>query len=166
MSIDVALGRRRARALLALAIVSVVLLGALYVVAVHTEWGQRIDDAALDGRTTRQAVLDATSDLLNTISVASLVLGTAAIMLVALLRSRPFLALTAGVVIGGSVVTTEALKRYLLDRPDLVGRPDDLGMTNSFPSGHSTVAMALAVGIVLVVMPRSSRRGRASASRS
>ncbi len=137
--------------MLLLAVVAVLLLAALYVVAVHTEWGQRIDDAALDGRTHRQAVLDATSRLLNTISVASLALGTIAIMLVALLRHRPHLALTAGVVIGGSCVTTELLKRYILDRPDLVGRVDTLGMTNSFPSGHSTVAMSLAVALVIVV---------------
>ncbi len=137
--------------MLVLAVVSVLLLAALYVVAVHTEWGQRIDDAALDGRTHRQSVLNATSRLLDTISVASLALGTIAIMLVAFVRRRPHLALTAGVIIGGSCVTTELLKKYLLDRPDLVGRPDTLGMTNTFPSGHSTVAMSLAVALVVVV---------------
>lgn len=137
--------------LLLLSLLCVVLLAALYIVAVHTEWGQRIDDAALDGRTHRQVVLNATSRLLNTISIASLALGTTAVMLVALVRRRPHLALTAGVIVGGSCVTTEVLKRYLLDRPDLVGRPDTLGMTNSFPSGHSTVAMSLAVALVVVV---------------
>jgi membrane-associated phospholipid phosphatase len=137
--------------MIVLAVACVLLLAALYVVAVHTEWGQRIDDAALDGRTHRQSVLNATSRLLDTISIASLALGTIAIMLVALVRHRPRLALTATVIVGGSCVTTEVLKRYLLDRPDLVGRVDTLGMTNSFPSGHATVAMSLAVALVVVV---------------
>ncbi len=134
-----------------LAGVCVVLLVALYIVAVHTHWGQTIDDAALDGRTHRQSVLNATSRLLDTISIASLALGTITLMLIALVRRRPHLALTAGVIIGGSCLSTELLKKYLLDRPDLVGRPDTLGMTNSFPSGHSTVAMSLAVALVIVV---------------
>jgi hypothetical protein len=47
------------------------------------------------------------------------------------------------------------LKKVVLDRPDLVGRPDTLGLTNSFPSGHSTVAMSLAVALVLVVPARA-----------
>jgi membrane-associated phospholipid phosphatase len=155
VALDERLGRGRARRMLLLAVVSVLLLAALYVIAVHTGWGQRIDDAALDGRTHRQAVLNATSRLLDTISIVSLALGTIAIMLVALVRRRPHLALTAGVIIGGSCLTTELLKKYLLDRPDLVGRPDPLGMTNSFPSGHSTVAMSLAVALVIVVSEKA-----------
>lgn len=156
MTLDERLGRRRAARLFLLALVSLVLLAVVYVVAVHTEWGQRIDDAALDGRTTRTAVLNATQDLLDTISVASLALGSLTILVIAAARRRPLLALTAGTIIVGANVTTQLLKKVVLDRPDLVGRPDPLGLLNSFPSGHSTVAMSLAVALIIVV-PESGR---------
>jgi membrane-associated phospholipid phosphatase len=141
--------------LVVFAVVCLVLLAAVYIVAVHTAWGQRVDDAALDGRTHRATVLLATQRLLDTISIASLALGGGAIMVVAVIRRRPHLAVTAGIVILGANVTTQVLKKVVLERPDLVGRPDTLGMTNSFPSGHSTVAMSLAVALLLVVPVRA-----------
>jgi len=134
-----------------LSIVSVVLLAMLYLVAVHTEWGQRVDDAALAGRTTRAGVLHATSRLLDTISITSLALGSLAIVVIALGRHRPHLAITAGVVIVGANVSTQLLKRVVLDRPDLGVREDLHEMSNWFPSGHATVAMSLAMALVLVV---------------
>jgi membrane-associated phospholipid phosphatase len=137
--------------MIVLAVVSVVLLALVYVVAVRTEWGQRIDDAALDGRTTRATVLHATDRVLSTISIASLALGSAAIIVVAFARRRPHLAIAAGVIIVGANVTTQILKKVVLDRPDL-GVDEGLHeMSNWFPSGHSTVAMSLAIGLVLVV---------------
>lgn len=142
--------------MLVLGAVSVVLLAILYVVAVHTEWGQRIDDAALDGRTTRIAVLDATGRVLNTISYASLAFGSAAVVLIAFARRRPHLAIAAGVIILGSNVTTQLLKKVVLDRPDFGLARDPNELTNWFPSGHSTVAMSLAVALVLVV-PENAR---------
>jgi membrane-associated phospholipid phosphatase len=151
MTVDATLGRRRARRMVLLAIASAALLALVYIVAVHTEWGQRIDDAALDGRTTRVAVQNATSRLLDTISIASLALGSAAIVVIALMRRRPHLALAAGVIIVGSNVTTQLLKKVVLDRPNYGLREDPHEMSNWFPSGHSTVAMALAVALVLVV---------------
>jgi membrane-associated phospholipid phosphatase len=152
---EVELARKRTIMLIAFAIVCGALLAVVYVIAVRTSWGQRIDDAALDGRTTRANVLHATDRVLNTISVASLALGSAMIMVVAVVRRRPHLAVTAGIVILGANITTQGMKRYLLSRPDLVGRPDALGLTNSFPSGHSTVAMSLAAALVLVVPARA-----------
>lgn len=150
------LERNRITRLLVVAVLCLALLAVLYVVAVHTSMGQRIDDAAVEGRTLRHSVLQATDRVLNTISVASLALGGVAIMLVALVRERPHLALAAGVVIVGANITTQILKTGILDRPDLVGQRDPLGVMNTFPSGHSTVAMSLAVALVLVV-PTAAR---------
>ena len=149
------LARARTFRLLCFAVVCGLLLVVLYVISVRTHWGQTIDDAALDGRTTRAAVLTATDHVLNTISIASLALGSAAIMLVAFARRRPHLAFTAAAVILGSNVTTQLLKRVLLDRPDLIVRLDRFVLLHSFPSGHSTVAMSLAVGLVIVVPARA-----------
>ena len=68
-------------------------------------------------------------------------------MAVALLRGRPWRAIGAGIVVVGSNLTTQAMKSHF-DRPDLVGGSStDSG---AFPSGHVTVAMSLAMGLVLV----------------
>jgi len=152
---NAALARSRSIQLVSFAVVCGLLLVALYAIAVRTRWGQTVDDAALDGRSMRAAVLAATDRVLNTISIASLVLGSAAIMLVALARRRPHLALTAAVVIAGSNLTTEVMKKVSLGRPAFAGLTDPLGLHNTFPSGHSTVAMSLAVGVVIVVPARA-----------
>lgn len=138
--------------LVTLALLSAVLLVVLYLVAVRTGWGQRLDDAALDGRTNRPVVLHATSRLLDTISVSSLALLGAAALAIAVGRRRIHLAITAGAVVMGANVTAQVLK-HLLGRPDLAGPIDPLP-TPSFPSGHTTVAMSLAVAFVLVVPAR------------
>jgi membrane-associated phospholipid phosphatase len=149
--LDVDLARSRARRMAILSVVCIVVLFAVYFVAVHTDWGQRVDEAALDGRTTRASVLRATDRLLDTVSAASFVVGSLVILAIALVRRRPHLALTAGVIIGGSFVTTQLLKRVVLDRPNLIGLTDPAQQHNWFPSGHSTVAMALVVALVIVV---------------
>jgi len=136
-----------------LAVLCVLAFGVLYLVAVRTGWGQNLDNAALVGRTTRPEVVRATDRLLNTISVSSLVLVGGVIVLIALLRGRPHLALTAAVLVVGANLTTEVLKHWILGRPTLV-QPNPLGP--SFPSGHSTVAMSLALALVLVV-PETAR---------
>ena len=75
-------------------------------------------------------------------------------MFIGLARGRVLLAIAVGVSIVGANVTAEVLKRIVLDRPDLVNGIGYLG--NTYPSGHSTVAMSLAVGAVLVA-PRRLR---------
>jgi membrane-associated phospholipid phosphatase len=129
-----------------------VLLLALYLVAVQTSFGQRVDEAALSGRTRDSAVQHAVSRALDTVSLTSLVLATGALVVLALLRSRPRLAVGILVLVVGANVTTQVLKDAL-ERPQL----EFSGLHSSvasFPSGHSTVAMSLALALVLVVPPR------------
>jgi hypothetical protein len=137
--------------LLVLCVTSVLLLAALYAVAVHTEVGQRLDDAALRGRTRDSAVQHAVGRALDTVSTTSLVVATAALVVVALVRRRPRLAVGVGILVVGANVTTQILKD-VLDRPRLA----DTAVTSvtSFPSGHSTVAMSLALALVVVVPSR------------
>jgi len=151
---DAGLARRGREWLLALALVSAVLLMILYLVAVRTGWGQRLDNAALDGRTTRAVVLHATGRLLETISVTSLALLGGAAAAIAAARRRTHLALAAAGVVVGAIVTSEILKRVILGRPELSGSADPLPAP-SFPSGHTTIAMSLAVAFVLVVPARA-----------
>jgi membrane-associated phospholipid phosphatase len=118
--------------------VAAALVVPLYLVAVRTATGQRLE---------HRRVLRAAEDFLDVISVGSLaVLGTT-LVLVALLRGRILRAGATAVTILGANVTTQVLKRTL-DRPDLsgTGAPEPAG----FPSGHTTVAMTLALGLVLV----------------
>jgi hypothetical protein len=91
--------------------------------------------------------------LLDTISVTSLALLGGAATVIAVARGRIHLALTAAAVVVGAVATTEVLKLVVLGRPDLLGVNDPLP-TPSFPSGHATVAMSLAVAFTLVVPAR------------
>ena len=131
----------------ALAALAAALLG---VAAIRTETGQRLDDAGRGDVSAFDApgVVRATSGLLDTISVASLALLGAGIVVFALLRGRPRLAVAAGVVLLGANVTTQVVKGAV-DRPDLVyGGWTEPG---SYPSGHATVAMSLAMTLMIVV---------------
>jgi PAP2 superfamily len=129
----------------------VVLLAALYAVAVHTEVGQRLDDAALRGRARDSAVQHAVGRALDTVSTTSLLIATAALVVVALVRRRPRLAVGVGVLVVGANVTTQILKE-VLDRPSLGDAA--VSSVTSFPSGHSTVAMSLALALVVAVPSR------------
>ncbi|HEY7439216.1 MAG TPA: phosphatase PAP2 family protein [Acidimicrobiia bacterium] len=147
--------RERRTALFLVAAIALVLLVALYFFGVRTAWGQRIDAAALRGSgTLRPTAVHAAGRLLATIDVASLALIGAAIVLVAVTRRRPFLAIGVAIIIGASVVTTEMLKHVILPRPYL-GVVDLLRFHPSFPSGHTTVAMSLAVAATLVTPVRA-----------
>ncbi len=138
------------RGLLAVAAAAVSLLVLLYLFAVQTSWGQRLDATALQGRRgLHREGIHAAARLLTTIDVASLALLGGAIVLVALVRGRPRLAVSAFVLIAGSSITTEILKRVVLPRPDF-GVFDGVGPGPTFPSGHTTVALSLGVGAMIV----------------
>ncbi|MGI8461950.1 MAG: phosphatase PAP2 family protein, partial [Solirubrobacterales bacterium] len=92
-------------------------------------------------------------DLLTTISVATLLLAIAVLVVQALARGRVSLSLVAAAVIIGSVISTEVLKDLILARPEFVSSPLD---GNSFPSGHTTVSFSVGVAATLVV-PESLR---------
>lgn len=123
---------------------------AVYLIAVHTAAGQRIDTHLRGGilREENPVAYSATSDLLDTISVWSLALMGAAVMGIALARRRPHLAVGVGVLVLAANVTTQLMKRFL-PRPDLV--PEVWPEPGSYPSGHVTVAMSLAMALILVV---------------
>jgi hypothetical protein len=134
-------------ALLGLAAAAALGVLLLYLAAVRTGEGRRLDDAAKGDLGEGSRAFDETSDLLDTISTSSLALLGAAIMAIALLRGRPRLALGAGAIVVGANLTTQYLKAAL-DRPG-PGGPE----AGSYPSGHVTVAMSLAMALVLVAPP-------------
>lgn len=141
----------RVAVLATLSVVAAMGLVAMYGLFVRTRWGQRVDEAS---RRARDVVPDdlvsGAWGLIDTISVASLALVTAIIVMVAALRRRPRLAFTVGASVLAANVATQLLKRSLLSRPDIIGAGDH----NSYPSGHSTVAMSVLLALVLVVPQR------------
>lgn len=136
-----------------LAVLFTLSAGVVYEVFVRTAWGHGIEDAALAGRTLAPGrILGGQLTFLDVVSVGSLALAAALLIAIAVLRRRPLLALAAGAMILGSNVATQVLKQIALVRPDY---SDGAGfLNNSFPSGHATVAMSVAVALILVVPSR------------
>jgi membrane-associated phospholipid phosphatase len=145
---------RRARTALIGAGASVALLLLVWVVALHTALGAHADLSIFKGFTGLQrprvnGLAGFIRDLGN--PGPFIVLG-AAFVAVALARRRPRVALATGVFLIGANVTTEAVLKPLLSAPRLIGSvPIPQG---SYPSGHATAAMSLALALVLVVPGR------------
>ena len=109
-----------------------------------------IDTIALTGNSIGQRRVGIITDtVLNTMSVVSIAAAIAAVVFIALLRGRVGLALVALLLIAGANLTTQVLKAGLY-RP-MYG-VDQVG--NSFPSGHTTAAAAVAVALVFVLPSR------------
>ena len=82
------------------------------------------------------------------------VLLGAALVAVALARGRPRIALAVPVVLAGSALTTQLLKPLLADARLCHCLADTRVAEASWPSGHATAAMALALCAVLVAPSR------------
>lgn len=147
----------RTAALLALGSAACALAATLlYVVAVRTGTGQEVEEAVIRGAVQLVARTDASfTGRISAVNVVTVGLGAAVAVGVALARRRPRLALVVAGVALGSLVTVQVLKRVVLDRPLLV--PTDYAEgTNTFPSGHTSVGMVLAV-VLLMVLPLRAR---------
>jgi membrane-associated phospholipid phosphatase len=148
---------RRTAALLALGSAVCALAAVLlYVVSVRTGAGQEVEEAVIRGAVQLVARSDVSfTGRISAVNVVTVGLGAGAAVAVALVRRRPRLAAVVGVVALGSLVSVQLLKRVVLERPPLV--PTDYAQgTNSFPSGHTSVGMVLAV-MLLMVLPLRAR---------
>lgn len=120
---------------------------------VATRRGQLLDALALAGSNIGASRLDTQSQrLLEVVSVPTVAVMIAVVMLIALLRGKWLLGVVAALVIAGSNITTQVLKYQVFTRRDLLGG-DSSALANTLPSGHSTVAAAGALGLLLVVPP-------------
>jgi membrane-associated phospholipid phosphatase len=128
---------------------------AVWIVAIKTEWGARIDRSGLTGfvdlATPRvQSVADFVTTLVDPLPFALLGIAVATVPLA---RGRPLHALVVLVVLAGANVTTQMLKP-LLATPRAVPAAG-LGLGDGvWPSGHTTAALSLALCVVLVAPPR------------
>jgi membrane-associated phospholipid phosphatase len=137
--------------LVVLALAQVAALLLVWWFAVHTRLGQWLDTVALTGNRIGQDHIDGPVDrLLNAMSVVSLLVATAVIGFIALIRGRKALAVTATLLIAGANVSTQLLKHHLI-RPDFGIDPERVAAGNSLPSGHTAVAASVAVALILVL---------------
>lgn len=114
--------------------------------------GQRIDETALRGARIGQShLLEGALSLLHLVSGVGLVVATVGIAALACIRRRVDVALGAVVIVAGANLTTQTLKHLVVERPNL---GIETYTVNSLPSGHTTVAVSLAVALVLVAPSR------------
>ncbi|WP_200920290.1 phosphatase PAP2 family protein [Agreia sp. Leaf244] len=144
-------GHRPGRRWIVTAVVAAALLVGVYVFAVLTPWGQQWENSALTGSGRASPEEEAQAlDSLAAIQVWSLAGALIALASIGLLRRQILTTIVALAVVLGGAVGTEVLKRWILPRPDLVSTPVDL-LDNSFPSGHTAIAMTTMVAVFLVV---------------
>ncbi|SRX78651.1 phosphatase PAP2 family protein [Mycolicibacterium parafortuitum] len=144
---------RGARFKWAAVLVFALLFGAaVYLLAVRTTTGQRLEDAALRGSDQVDPELHRVAlEAFHTISVTSQLGAAFVVALIGLLRRQVLLAVAGvGVILGGQAVT-QVLKYHLLTRPDLAATDGGFA-DNTLPSGHTTAAMCLLFA-TLIVMP-------------
>jgi membrane-associated phospholipid phosphatase len=124
---------------------------ALWRFAVNSEHGQMLDTIALAGNTIGQDRIDGlVNQVLNAMSVVSLLLATAVVGFIALVRRGLRLAFVATLLVVGANLTTQVLK-YVIIRPDFGIDPERAAAGNSLPSGHTAVAASVAVALVLAL---------------
>jgi membrane-associated phospholipid phosphatase len=117
--------------------------------------GQRADQLALEGAARGQGTLwELAEPVLGVVSNSFIGLGLAAAVILALVRGRWWLAAQVAILVAGSNLTTQVLKHAVLDRPALLDVPR--ADINTLPSGHTTVAASIAVGL-LIAVPRRWR---------
>jgi membrane-associated phospholipid phosphatase len=135
----------------------------VYAMALGTGRGLHWDEVAMlrgwDGAAFPQ-VHEAIDRLVRSIDVASLALAAAGLAALALLRGRPWHSLAAFVMIGGPILTTEYLKPHLGSADPFGGEPFR-AVHATFPSGHATIAMSIALTLVFVT-PAASRLAAAA----
>ena len=126
------------------------MLAGSYLLAVWTPQGQALENAALRGadQVSGQDLVSANVEL-HAITMVSLAALTLLVATIALVRRRVDLAIAGSGLIVLSQAITQLLKRFILPRPELV---DAAGHAhNSFPSGHTTIALTVIFALILVV---------------
>lgn len=135
-----------------LVVVAFIGLVVLIRVTLHTTVGQALDQLVLETvRIAAHRVSPLISLLKSSVSYLSVALACALVMLIATARRRYALAIRVGVLIIGANITTQLLKTWILDRPYRGIGPN---LANSFPSGHSTVVLSVAFGLIMVTSQR------------
>jgi len=146
------------RRLRTLAWASAVVLLTLYLVMVRIEWGQAVVDSAFLARLSEARILRTLDKrFLESIDVWVFLAGGLCLFLIAALGRRWRVGLVVAVAYGVTIVSAELLKMFLPQPILAIAFEESMGTKaglNTFPSGHTTFATALVLGLVLLVAPR------------
>lgn len=136
-------------------VIAVGVVVAAYLFFVRTYTGQYLENAALLGskqNATSAQIADAL-DNLRVISYVSLGVAIVIVWIVGLARKSWRIGAAGAFVVVGATLTTELLKKVILVRPDLAQTYTD-NSNNSFPSGHTTIAMSILVALLIITSYR------------
>lgn len=124
---------------------------ATYLALVRTYLGQYLENSALLGAKQSASAAQVTDalDNLDVISYTSLAVALVVLVVIGLVRRSWRIAAAGAFTLGFSTVLAEFLKRLALNRPDLAPIYEH-NAHNSFPSGHTTIAMSILVALLLV----------------
>ena len=140
--------RRGAVGALGVLVLAVAGLFGLKYAAVSQSRGQRLDEAAMNTVSAGAPTLQQLHSYLGAITIGTTALALLGCVILALLRGRTVVAIGAVTIVAGANMTTQLLKHSLFDRPDF-----GLTTINSYPSGHTTVAVSSVLAAVLVAPP-------------
>jgi membrane-associated phospholipid phosphatase len=131
---------------------SAVVFVVLYLVFVQSYMGQIIDERAFAGADAwKGGLVELAHSFLNALPAASVVIGCiAAVAIVLARRNWRVFFVAVGVAVAANA-STQLLKYTVLSRP---AKGVDVGLANSLPSGHTTVAASAALVVFLVASPR------------
>jgi membrane-associated phospholipid phosphatase len=134
------------------AVAAVAAFVVLYLFFVRSHDGQLVDQLAYDGAEFgRRSVAPLAQQLLDALPTVSGVVGVVLTIIIALVRRSWLSLLVAFGAAGAAAATTQILKYGILSRPDFGVEGYS---SNSFPSGHTTVAAASALAVFLISGPR------------
>lgn len=149
---------RRARQLLLLALLGLLVLVGIYLLSVRTPLGQAWgDEAYLDRVAEGRLQKRVNRHVLEAIDVRVLALLMLAVVAIGAIRRRWFATIAIAAAFAGAMVSAELLKVALprpVLAPGLESLTGDKEALNTFPSGHATLATSLVLGILLLVPAR------------
>ncbi|WP_345763001.1 phosphatase PAP2 family protein [Diaminobutyricibacter sp. McL0608] len=123
----------------------------VYLVFVRSYIGQLIDERAYTGADVwKGSLVDFAHSFLNILPVASVVVASIITIIVVLVRRNWQVFIVAIAAAVAANVSTQVLKYAILSRPE---KGVDV-LSNSLPSGHTTVAASAALVVFLVASPR------------
>jgi membrane-associated phospholipid phosphatase len=147
--------RRRPLFLLALSALSAAAAAIVWLVAFHAPGGRRLDGLALQAfaGVVRPPLSPSTNGIAVLADPLPFVLGALALVAIALWRGRWLMAAIVPAVLVSANVCTQWLKPALTDPRIIPVDGIERIYSGSWPSGHATASMSLALCLVLVVGP-------------
>lgn len=126
-------------------VLSVGLIWLISHLALSTQWGLALDTQAMNAVYAHSSVEAEILRGLGWVSIGTAILAVVILVFLAILRGQIRIALGILVLVGGANITTQLLKHQILTRPDTIDN-----LSNSLPSGHTTLIVTLGLSAIAV----------------